>query len=651
MEVPFARTTVRAWRLGLAPTYIGVLVTAVLFVAIASFFRDRGELLSNVSFWLFLLTYCAALANQSSGWVLSIAVLCVAPAMHEQLNALTGMKLHSWTYPGVDAVLGFVAAWATTFRMKRFVQSCRDFPLALLALHLWVVVSTSVAIARNLWQSASELSFRGLIYNGWLVRGISWNDDYYPLQDVYFFSVALVFIFVTQDMMRRYGDQLLRRIVGGVLVAAVANSALAALQRAIGFGWNSGNPDVSANSFWPDLHSFGAFMAVSVFVAFGALQVSESDKKNRALLIAAMVAAAFGLFLSGSRSTLLLTVLSMAALLAWVAFRSTGRVRLVALVSGFALLLAIDVLLEKGYRGVSYEVLRGQLATFSFDSFNDAFKQRPEMWLAALRMFSAFPFFGLGQGTFYRLSAIPDFSRSDTLVSMGGSGAHNYFLQTFVELGLVGLCLVWLFCRSFMSLGRRNLRLVSFYALVGVAVGNIYAHALLVRESLMLASVFLGIYLWEARRAGVSFNHQPFSKGVIAWGVAGVFAIFTTAAGIEVIRSFQRFPFNFGEKCFVERPMEKDGWTSGMLRIPIPPAAKVLRLVAQADRPDLQRRTLKLDVSVDGIAQEVWTEAGLFYPGGEVQEILVSLPAASEGKRHLRLRASSCYVPLNLGVT
>ena len=64
----------------------------------------------------------------------------------------------------------------------------------LLLFHAWVALSAVVAVGRNLWQSASELSLRGLAYNVWLTRGIRWHDDYYPLQDPFFYSVALAML-------------------------------------------------------------------------------------------------------------------------------------------------------------------------------------------------------------------------------------------------------------------------------------------------------------------------------------------------------------------------------------------------------------------------------------------------------------------------
>ena len=117
-------------------------------------------------------------------------------------------------------------------------------------------------------------------------------------------------------------------------------------------------------------------------------------------------------------------------------------------------------------------------------------------------MYLAFPFFGLGQGAFYRLSAIPEFSGSAVLVELGGDGVHNEFLRILVELGPVGLGLVLLSAIPFVRLGRQNFQWVSFYALVGISLGNVYTNAMLVRELLMLCAVFAGSYFWEVRASG-----------------------------------------------------------------------------------------------------------------------------------------------------
>ncbi len=112
-------------------------------------------------------------------------------------------------------------------------------------------------------------------------------------------------------------------------------------------------------------------------------------------------------------------------------------------------------------------------------------------------MYFEFPFFGLGQGAFYRLSALPEFSGSEFLVRMHGEGVHNEFLRILVELGPIGLGLVLFIAIPFARLGRQNFHWVSFYALAGIAIGNFYTNALLVRELLLLCAVFAGSYFWE----------------------------------------------------------------------------------------------------------------------------------------------------------
>ena len=70
------------------------------------------------------------------------------------------------------------------------------------------------------------------------------------------------------------------------------------------------------------------------------------------------------------------------------------------------------------------------------------------------------------------------------------------------------------------------------------------------------------------------------------------------AALVEVALSFGRFPFTYGQRCFEVHPLAKDGWTQGVLRVPVPPEAASAELAIVADRPDLARRPLDLDLSV-----------------------------------------------------
>ena len=183
--------------------YFRLLVALTLTVAIASFVRDRGQLLSNISFWLFLICFAVSLWRTQAGFLVAMFLLTVTPSLHEQSNVLAGTGFHAWAYPGVDCCLGFLAAWVLKGGLRNVDVVLDRFPGGtLLLFHAWVVLSAVIAVGRNVWQSASELSLRGLAYNVWLTRGISWHDDYYPLQDPFFYSVALAMLFSTWALLR-----------------------------------------------------------------------------------------------------------------------------------------------------------------------------------------------------------------------------------------------------------------------------------------------------------------------------------------------------------------------------------------------------------------------------------------------------------------
>lgn len=623
-----------------------MLLALTLTVALASFIRDRGQLLSNISLWLFLIPFVVSLWRIETGFLTALFLLTVSPSVHEQLNTLTGMKIHAWAYPGVDCCLGFLAAWTFKGRVSSAKQVLDRFPSGpLLLFHAWVALSAVIAVGRNIWQSASELSLRGLAYNVWLTRGISWHDDYYPLQDPFFYSVALIMLFGTWALLDQGGVRLLKRLVCVVLVGAAANVVFALWQRATGMGWVNGHWSINANALWPDLHSFGVFMAAALGLSCGLLVTRGAHLAGWL----SVVVAAIGLYLSGSRSTLFLV---FAALIVWALVASLnlrGWRRAIPLVAGIAVAVAVHWTLVHGYRGISYASL-GEL-DLSPKSLNVALSHRPEIWAAAARMYLALPFFGVGQGAFYRLSAMPEFSTTNLLISVNGDGVHNEFLRILVELGPVGLGLVLFIAVPFARLGRQNFQLISFYALVGIALGNVYTNAVLVRELLLLCAVFAGGYSWEVQSSGSALWRPP-SPAITRFASIGLLML-ALAAFVEVALSFNKLPFTYGQRCFEIQPLSEDGWTQGALRISVPPEAASAEVAVVADRPDLARRPLDLEISVlSESGSLLWTQNYAFTKrDSEPRELQLRIPETLNGKRFLELRPSHCFVPLNLGIT
>ena len=254
----------------------------------------------------------------------------------------------------MDCCLGFLAAWALKGGLRGADEVLDRFPSGpLLLFHAWVALSAVIAVGRNIWQSASELSLRGLAYNVWLTRGISWHDDYYPLQDPFFYSVALAMLFSTWALLSQGGDRLLKRLVGVVLAGAATNVVFALWQKATGMGWVNGQLVIkrervlARSAFIRRLHGDGPVSGLRI-----PCEPLLRIPSRRLCVGLATLAAAVGLYLSGSRSTLFFVFLA-ADRLGTLDRRSScaGGVAPFHLVAAIAVVAAVHWTLDHGYRG------------------------------------------------------------------------------------------------------------------------------------------------------------------------------------------------------------------------------------------------------------------------------------------------------------
>lgn len=630
--------------------YASAVVVLPLLITLASFLRDREQLLTNISFWFFVVCFAVTVARTSAGLAATLLLLTVSPALHLQFNSVLAPPLHALNYPGVDCCIGFLAAWGCRGGLTSARTVLRTFPTTwLLVLHAWIAVSAFIAVARNIWQSGSEFVLRGFLYNIYLLRQLSWHDDYFPLHDLFVYSTAIGMTIAVWALLREHGQRLFKRILSALFVGFAANAIFALSQKVTGAGWSGGGIENSVNGFWPDLHSFAALMLISIGLGYGYLNTSQAASRAKSSVALVMVLSAAALYFSGSRSTILIVCVGLAAFGLIMTIAAKGRQRLVSLGATALLVLGVDWMLRHGYRGLSYQSLRAVKEGLTFPAIDTLLSSRPGIWRAALQMYSEFPWFGLGQGSFYRLSAIPEFSANSYLVSAGGENAHNYLLQTFVELGPIGLTLILVCCLPILLQGRNNVKLISFYALFAILLGNLFAHALLVREMLMLCAIFIGMYYWESEAGHHSGPPGELNRRlVVGWIAVGL----VTLAAVEAAQSFRKFPFTYGQRCLQPSTLAQDGWTSGLLQQQIPDSASLVHLSFSADRPDLQRRPLGVETAVSTGGKPLWSRVlQLAESSGGPVRLTVELPQRLQTPAYLTIRASHCYVPLNLGVT
>jgi hypothetical protein len=155
---------------------------------------------------------------------------------------------------------------------------------------------------------------------------------------------------------------------------------------------------------------------------------------------------------------------------------------------------------------------------------------------------------------------------------------------------------------------------------------------------LMLAAIFMGTYLWEAK-SYCADRWQPLSEVTVRRASWALLAL-TLAAFAEVALSFAKFPFTYGQRCFEERPLTWDLWAEGTLRVAVPEGSSGVEMTLLADRRDLAWRGLDVTVAiVDNGGMQVLQREVEFERGTEGPRE-VSLPISPLPGRKLFLESA-----------
>ena len=292
---------------------------------------------------------------------------------------------------------------------------------------------------------------------------------------------------------------------------------------------------------------------------------------------------------------------------------------------------------------------------------------RFEIWSAAIKMIEAFPIVGVGQGQFYRLSADVSFSKSHFLYLNHGENAHNYFLQTLAELGFIGFSIfVLVLIYPLSMIASRQYLIPAMVGLGSLFLGNIFSHAFLVRENLLLAAVLVGLsYAWlltnpkkeatilrqssEIIHKGIENNH--FFMANAHWTRAVVLVILFGV--LEVIYSWNKSPFLPSILCKRVLPLSDDGWSSGAYELVLPSGVRGVKLPIQIARPKVNQYPLEVRIALVNSKQfdvpvEVKQYNSQFFD--VIELVLPNDGIIAEGNVKMRLDLSSCYTPRNLGV-
>ncbi|MDN4018027.1 O-antigen ligase family protein [Zwartia panacis] len=486
--------------------------------------------------------------------------LPLATAFHEQIQHFYKPAVPYFVaYPSIDIIAGFTVGGflREIFQYRKFSISklAPPWPLGLLLIIL--VCSTAVAISRNFWQSASSFNWQELILSLLHFKLLSKSNDFAPVADMIVYSFAGLVVIIISEALRNNRDRdaiVFKPVVVAVIVSAsygifqafskigLPAATIAYRPESIGYG---------AVGFQSDIHSFAAHMLLGAVGLIGFL-VRADHKYWRYITISAIVLSWIAIVLSKSRASLFLACITI--FIIFIYRLKEKRENLYKNGIYFLVLIASVLIIifysghylwiKELYSAITNPDLNG------FEAFNELSRWRLEFHSAAIRMSSQYPWFGVGNGEFFRLSSVLEFSNSLAMVRAGGENAHNYFLQTLAEVGIVGiLSFMIVFLWPFFNVKKRVVLIPVTYGIFSLFLGNLYSHSFLLRENLILLSVFVGLlysYAWKQKRS-MFFYSQTIERQyliIIFFGIAFILTLLGVVN--EVIHSFGKLPFIYG---------------------------------------------------------------------------------------------------------
>ncbi|QWD66584.1 O-antigen ligase [Polynucleobacter sp. MWH-Aus1W21] len=654
---------------------------AVLLLSMAVGIREDGITLPVL---IFSLMFLLGLKSPLSGLFVYIFALPLLPGLPYQISQFFGIGILPVDALGFELTLGFILSLSLRFAWQKYVVKSHDFVSSALPWQLSLVLilitsSCCLAIARNLWQSATVTSAYGIFFNLTHFRTLGWHEDFRPLFDWLAYGMAGSIAAFLIPLLRERDDRN-TLIFRPILAALLLSSLWACLQSSSGIGGGVGFRSdffgIPAFGFQPDLHAFAGYILLGVVGLFGYLKCAKSTIEKR-IIHCVIGLSFFALILSKSRSMLMIGVLVLLILIfvnLW--FRNRKHFCWAASILGvliagigfawyeLAMYYKTDLngflkspwgQLSKSSWLIQLALELGDRELSHFNELSIALGGRPEFYRAALRMLYFFPVLGVGLGGFYRESIFEQLTSSPTLRALGGENVHNYFLQTLAETGLVGglIFFVAIIYPMFLAI-RQKQAWPALFALFGLFLGNLYAHSFLVRENFLLATVFLSLLY-----STISFKTQSkfgllianFFRSNWKYAAVGVFFIF---ASREFMLSLNRYPFKYGELCFVQKDISEDGWSSGFYQRVIPQNSSKLLVEFDPLRANISNAPVNLQIQIiqDGVG--VLARKNIQLDRNDVQQINVSfmpLDSPKAGPINANIRVSSCFTPKNLGAS
>ncbi len=643
--------------------------------------NNLGQGISGISFYAlsyFFMGLALGWYARSFGLSILILLLPLTPTFSQQLAATIPLLEVKRALSGYDLVVGFVAGhvlrYLIYFRPGRVSFA---LPPAISFACLILTASVFLAIARNLWQAASIFSIAGLKYNAMNMLSIGWRDDYYPLVDFFTYGLAVAFVACAIHVLSekdKPAETILKPLLWGVIVSALWSVLQSKTGLGLPYSSASGNRyyqgfGFAGTGFQPDIHAFSGHMLIGAVGAWGCYFLRDA-KISRWLITAAILMGWVGLAVSKSRGSALLACTFYALIGAWWLWQRNKTYVFMVTTAIFFGMGAVYLFHRWGMSIIPLWLIQyveglPRLHINNLETLNAHFGYRAEIYRAVFRMFEHFPLMGVGQGTFYRMSGVLEFSGSKFLASINGENAHNYFLQILAEMGLIGFLTLAAVIVIPIVRARFSSRLLPIGTmLIAFGLGNIFAHSLLIRENFFLFAACVALLYVQAQRSidvAATENADQYCESLRRWHLNShsmkrlvlILCLMMVALIIrEVYASFGRSPYVYGVRCHAQTTFKTGDWTSGTFILDVPNDAKGVELKIRETQPVFDRVPLYLSVSLQQASSAV-AQKTLRYDLSDNTPQNIVIPIDSfdvKAPQKLVFTTSRCFTPKNLGV-